>query len=70
MSDLTREQAIDWCLENWADFKTPVYPPPSGWMWSESGEALVLAPIFTITDQGEDITTADVGLLPSSSQVV
>jgi len=41
------------------DFKTPVYPPPSGWMWAESGDALVLAPIFTMTDQGDEISSVE-----------
>jgi len=60
--DLTRLQAIDWCRKHMADFHTPVYPPPNGWMWAESGEALILTTIFTITDQA-DITAVDVGML-------
>lgn len=67
MSDYTREEAIQWCRENMADFYTPVYPPPSGWMWAESGESLVLSPIFTMTDQGDEITSVEVGMLPAST---
>lgn len=69
MSDYTREEAINWCIEHMADFVTPVYPPPEGWMWAESGDQLVLAPIFTMTDQGDEITAAEVGILPSSHRV-
>ena len=59
MADLTRHQAIEWCKNNFCDFKTPVFPPPNGWAWVESGESIVLVPIFTITDQGEAITSVD-----------
>lgn len=62
MIDLTRQEAIQWCRDNMADFHTPVFPPPEGWAWAESGEALVLQPIFTITDQGGEITAAEVGI--------
>ncbi len=67
MTDATRQEAINWCRTNMCDFRNPVYPPPSGWMWAESGDALVLAPIFTMTDQGEEITSVEVGVMPSSS---
>lgn len=63
MQDLTRKEAIQWCKDNMADFRTPVFPPPEGWLWAESGEQLVLQPIFTITDQGDEITAAEVGML-------
>lgn len=64
MSDLTRQQAIEWCVEKGADFMTPVYPPPSGWAWAESGNNqsnLVLTQIFT--GDGADIHIHD--LLPA-----
>lgn len=31
MADLTRDQAIEWCVDHKADFVTPVFPPPDGW---------------------------------------
>lgn len=62
MKDLTRQEAIQWCRDNMADFYTPVFPPPEGWAWCEAGESLVLQPIFTITDQGDEITSAEVGI--------
>ena len=62
MSDLTRNEAIQWCYENMVDFKNPIFPPPSGWMWAESGESFVLTPIFTITDEGDEITSAEIGM--------
>ena len=60
MSDATREQAIQWCRDNRCNFTDPVFPPPSGWMWAENGNHLVLAPIFTMTDQGGEIRAEDV----------
>ena len=59
MADATRSEALNWCRDKMCDFKTPVYPPPSGWMWAESGDALVLAPIFTMTDQGDEISSVE-----------
>ena len=64
--DAARQDAIKWIREKMCDFKNPVYPPPSGWMWAESGDALVLAPIFTMTDQGEEICSVEVNAAPSS----
>lgn len=70
MSDLTRSEAINWCINNMADFGKPSpFPPPPGWMWAESGGSHVLAPMFTITDQGDEITAAEVGMLPPSHGV-
>jgi len=62
MSDLSRTEAIQWCRENQCDFRTPVYPPPEGWMWCESKSStdLTLDPIFTMTDQGDEITRQEV----------
>lgn len=62
MSDFTREQAIEWCKSNGCNFIDPVFPPPSGWMWAESGDtdSLTLEPIFTMTDQGGAITLSEV----------
>lgn len=67
MYDYTRREVIEWCRRNMVDFRTPVFPPPSGWMWAESGSQFVLAPIFTMTDQGDEITSADVGILPAGN---
>lgn len=60
MSDLTRTEAIQWCKDNQCNFRTPVFPPPEGWMWAESEFDLVLEPIFTVTDQGDEITRTEV----------
>ena len=62
MKDATRQEAIQWCKDNMADFHTPVFPSPEGWLWAESGNQLVLQPIFTMTDQGDEITAAEVGM--------
>lgn len=59
MTDASRNEAMQWCIDNMADFKTPVFPPPEGWMWAESGDALILTAIFTNTEDA-DITSADV----------
>lgn len=68
MTDATRQEAIDWCKENWADFKTPVFPPPNGWAWAESAESLILTAIFTNTVDA-DITSADVGIQPAPKRM-
>ena len=60
MSDATRAEVIQWCKENKCDFKNPVFPPPSGWFWGQEGDELTLQPVFTITDQGEEIRAAEV----------
>lgn len=61
MTDFTREQAIEWCREMQCDFDTAVFPPPRGWMWGETDTSgLVLTPIFTMTDQGDDITKGEI----------
>lgn len=69
MKDATRKEAISWVMENMCDFRTPVFPPPDGWMWAESGAALVLTPIFTMTDQGDAITSAEVGVVPAAGLI-
>ena len=58
--DLTRQEAIKWCKDKKCDFKTPILPPPSGWFWAEGKDGLCLEPIFTITDQGDEITSKEV----------
>jgi hypothetical protein len=68
MRDATRQEAIEWCHDNMADFKTPVFPTPEGWMWAESGDGLVLIAIFTNTEDA-DITSADARVQPSSGAV-
>lgn len=60
MQDRTRQEVLQWCKDNKCDFLTPVYPPPEGWFWATSGGKLTLSPIFTITDQGNDITLEEV----------
>ena len=60
MKDATREEVIQWCTDNKVDFTKPLFPPPSGWSWGETGvPALKLTTIFTITDQ-DDIESIDV----------
>lgn len=64
MTDYTRHEAIAWCIEHHADFQTPIFPPPPGWLWVETdGEWLMLEPIFTMTNQGDGITWVDVAQL-------
>jgi hypothetical protein len=60
MKDATRAEAIEWCKANGCDFVTPIFPPPEGWLWAECGEGLCLTPIFTMTDQGEELYLAEV----------
>lgn len=62
MSDATRKQAIAWCENVGADFYTPIYPPPKGWVRAVRDGSLVLTAIFTRTDGCSDITKSDVGM--------
>ena len=67
MRDKTRDEAIDWCIENKVDFKNPLFPPPEGWMWFETGvPAQGLTAIFTNTED-EDIESVDVLLRVASA---
>jgi len=60
MSDATREEAIQWCIDNKVDFKNTSFPPPDGWMWGDTGSELyILTTIFTNTED-EDINSFDV----------
>ena len=60
MADATREEAIQWCIDNRVDFTQPKFPPPDGWMWADTdAPAKVLTAIFTNTED-EDIESADV----------
>mgnify|MGYP000686987472 CR=1 FL=1 len=36
MADATRDEAIQWCIDNRVDFTQPKFPPPSGWMWADT----------------------------------
>lgn len=67
-ADATRAAAVKWCLDNGCNFRDPVYPPPTGWAWAKSGEALVLVPIFTMTHQGEEITSVEVANAAHAAQ--
>lgn len=70
MTNKTRKEAIAWCIENKCDFIHPIYPPPNGWFWSQLGETLVLCPIFTITDQGDEITFDEVVLMKTKNHSI
>ncbi len=62
MTDLSREQVIDWCVDNNCDFLDPVFPPPNGWAWADydlSKKSLILTAIFTNTED-KDITSVDI----------
>ena len=59
MADLTRDEAIKWCVDNKADFVSGIFPPPNGWMWCEESSRLILSTVFTVTDQ-PDINILDV----------
>lgn len=50
MKDKTRDEAIMWCIDNQVDFTKPIFPPPVGWMWGETGvEAKCLTTMMTAT---------------------
>jgi len=61
MTDANREQAIQWCIDNRADFTKPIFPPPDGWGWyeNEGVEVHTLAAVFTNTED-EDVEWYDV----------
>lgn len=70
MADATRQEALAWCKEKHCDFRNPVYPPPEGWMWAESGAEIVLSPIFTMTKEGDEITSAECGIITGQSTAI
>ena len=58
--DATREQVLDWCIDNKIDFSKPIFPPPEGWMWGEADvPAMLLTTVFTFSED-EDIESIDV----------
>ena len=64
-TDLTRDEAIQWCIDNKADPSNPVFPPPTGWMWGDGGGFQILTPIFTnnaVQDDDSDIESFDIFL--------
>lgn len=60
MAAATRQEALEWCIENNADFQTAILPAPGGWMWAEEKDALVLVAVFTLVEPNHDITKNDV----------
>lgn len=55
--DKTRDEVIEWCIDNMIDFTDPIFPPPDGWVWADNDgyAAKSLTPIFTNTkDDGVD----------------
>jgi predicted NUDIX family phosphoesterase len=56
--DASRATAIQWARDNRCDFKDPVFPPPSGWMWV-GDDGLALVPLFT-HEESREITKIDV----------
>ncbi|MFW0776328.1 MAG: hypothetical protein ACN2B6_01230 [Rickettsiales bacterium] len=60
MADATREDVINWCVDNRVNFTKPIFPPPEGWMWCENEGSNVqsLCAIFTNTE-GEDVDQID-----------
>jgi len=60
MKDATRNEVIEWCVDNKVDFSDPIFPPPNGWIWADTGvPAKALTAIFTNTED-EDIESIDV----------
>ena len=58
--DATRDEAIEWCIVHRVDFTQPLFPPPKGWMWFDTGvPAKGLTAIFT-NPEDEDIESVDV----------
>ena len=62
MKDATRQEAIQWCIDNQCNFLSPVFPPPEGWLWARMNcdHSLCLQPLFTMTDQGDEIEFKEV----------
>jgi len=67
--DATRQEAIQWCRDNMCDFIDPVFPPPNGWSWGESGNALILTAIFTNTEDA-GITSVDARIIPANTTLI
>ena len=67
--DASREQVIQWCIDNKVDFAKPIFPPPDGWGWydNEGAEVKTLSAVFTNTEDA-DIEWYDV-LLSRASEM-
>ena len=61
---MNRDDAINWCIKNKADFNKPYpFPPPEDWMWVECDHYYCLTLIFTANyDDDGDIEPIDVFL--------
>ncbi len=60
MTDATRDEALQWCVDKRIDFTNPQFPPPEGWMWGDTGvPAQMLTAIHTNTED-DDIESVDV----------
>jgi hypothetical protein len=68
MTDATREEVIDWCIENKVNFAKPISPPPEGWMWADiqGYPEKELVAIFTNTED-DDVSSIDVLLAIAAS---
>lgn len=62
MTDATRAEALQWARENMQNFNEPLFPSPNGWLWANCPDRkqLCLSPIFTMTDQGDEIYADEV----------
>lgn len=61
MSDATRQEVIQWCIDNKVNFVDGHYPPPEGWGWykNKDSDVMSLCAVFTNTED-EDVDQVDV----------
>lgn len=68
MSDMNREQVIDWCISEKIDFNKPKFPSPEGWLWCDPEKGTTtysLTAIFTNTVD-EDVEWLDIFFIVAS----
>ena len=55
MYHLARDEAIDWCIKNKANFDEPSpFPPPTGWVWADSDHTHCLTIAMLHDDEDDD----------------
>jgi hypothetical protein len=60
MKDASRDEVIQWCIDNKVDFTKPLFPPPEGWAWGDTGVPAKLLTALCPSDEMEDIESVDI----------
>jgi len=60
-TDATRDEAINWCVDQCCDFIEAKFPPPEGWAWVAAGNDKPMhLHFFSWSTNYDDINESDV----------